>query len=44
MDNLANVWPVELGVGANYVRCLVIAVIYMGLDERKRCGGVLKSF
>ena len=44
MDNLATVCPVELGVGAKYVRCLVIAVIYMGLEETKRCGGVLKSF
>ena len=42
MDNLANVCPVELVVGANYVRCLVIAVIYMGLEETKRCGGSFK--
>ena len=36
MKNLAEVCFVVLG---NYVRCLVIVVISVGLGEAKRCGG-----
>ena len=35
MNNLAKVCLVELGVGGNYVGCLVIS---MGLGGAKRCG------
>ena len=38
MNNLAEVCVVELGVGRNYERCLVIVVISIGLRGTKRCG------
>ena len=38
MNNLAEVCLVGLGVGANYVRFLVIVVIPMRLGGAKRCG------
>ena len=42
MNNLADVCLRGLGVGGNYVRCLVIAVISMGFGGAKRCGGDFK--
>ena len=39
--NLAEVCLMELGVRGNYVRCLVIVVISMGLEEQRRLGEVL---
>ena len=39
MNNLAEVCLVGLGVGGNYIRCLVIS---MGLGGAKRCGGGFK--
>ena len=38
MNDLAEVCLVGLGVGANYVRFLVIVVIPMRLGGAKRCG------
>ena len=42
MNNLAEVCAVGLGVGRNYVRCLLILVVSMGLGGAKSCGGGFK--
>ena len=41
--NLAEVCLMELGLGGNYVRCLVIVVISMGLGGAKTLGGGFRS-
>ena len=38
MNGLADVCLMGLGVGGNYVWCLVIVVIFMGTGEAKRWG------
>ena len=42
MNSLAEACLVGLGVGGNYVRCVVIAVISMGIGGAKRYGGAFK--
>ena len=42
MNNLAEVCTVGLGVGGNYVRCLFILIVSIGLGEAKSCGGGFK--
>ena len=42
MNNLAEVCFRELGVGENYVRCLVTTVISIGFGGAKSCGGDFK--
>ena len=39
MNTLAEVCSVGLGVGGNYVRCLFILIVSMGLGGAKSCGG-----
>ena len=41
--NLAEVCLMELGLEGNYVRCLVIVVISMGLGGAKTLGGGFRS-
>ena len=41
--NLAEVFLKEIGVGGNYVRCLVIVVISLGLGGPKTLGGGFRS-
>ena len=41
--NLAEVFLKEIGVGGNYVRCLVIVVISLGLGGAKTLGGGFRS-
>ena len=38
MSNLTEVFLVGLEVGGNYVKCLVIVIISVGLGGAKRCG------
>ena len=42
MNSLAEACLVGLGVGGNYVRCVVIAVISMGIGGAKRYGEAFK--